>query len=79
MNYKQFLEQLNSRTGSKPPSLEKQFKTRIAELTKNFEGGSLDELNAKIENVVESHDRMPRAGLSSHEMFRLLYYPLEQR
>jgi len=81
MNYKQFLEQLNSRTGSKPPSLEEQFKTRIAKLTKNFEGGSLDELNAKIENVVESHNRMPRyqfAGLSPDEMFRLLYYPLEQ-
>ena len=80
MNYKQFLEQLNSRESSKPPSLEDQLKARIAELAKKFEGRAPHEFNAKVEQVVESHNRVPRhqfAGLSSDEMFRLFYYPLE--
>jgi hypothetical protein len=80
VNYKEFLDQLNSRTGSKPLSLEEQFKARIAKLAKDLEGGSLDELNAKVEQVVESHNRMPRyrfAGLSADEMSSLLYLPLE--
>ncbi len=80
MKYKQFIEQLNSRAGSGPPSESERFKARIAEIAKNFDGGSLDEFSVKVQEVVESHNRAPRsdfAGLSPDGMSRLLYNPLE--
>lgn len=80
MNYKEFLEQLNSRAGSGRPSEGERFKARVTDLVNSRDGESLDELNVKIQQVVESHNRAPRyefAGLSSEEMSGLLYHPLE--
>ncbi|MFN6963459.1 MAG: hypothetical protein ACK4S4_06810 [Pyrinomonadaceae bacterium] len=79
MKYEEFLEQL--KTKASRLTGEDSFRARVAELAKNFSGESLDELNAEIQTVVESHNRAPRhefAGLSSDEMHFLFYYPLEK-
>lgn len=78
MKYKEFLDQLQGRTGTRP--VEDGFKARIAELAKGFDG-SLDELNEEVSRIVEEHNRAPRrdfVGLSPEEMRYLLYHPLEE-
>lgn len=77
MKYDEFIEQLQSRTGTRP--VEDGIRARVAELAKGFDG-SLDELNEEVRRIVEEHNRAPRrefAGLSPEEMSNLLYYPLE--